>query len=173
MSEPTKYCPACDEHHPLSAFGKDKSRSDGRSSLCRDAKRKKDRTYDRENPQKRKERDQLYHRTNASRLSLLRTNARRRGIEVHLTLEEFEYWFSLQPQECHYCGVTEETLDPMGFRARLELDRKDSSGAYETGNLVLACPQCNNIKGNFFSYEEMLEIATRFIRPKRTRERRD
>jgi hypothetical protein len=39
------------------------------------------------------------------------------------------------------------------------LDRKDSSGAYEASNVVPCCRRCNYGKNNMFTYEEWMAIG--------------
>ena len=44
-------------------------------------------------------------------------------------------------------------------------DRMDNSLGYSISNIALSCQRCNNIKGNFFTYDEMVKIG-RIIRKK-------
>jgi hypothetical protein len=87
------------------------------------------------------------------RLRHIRKQARDRGIECFLTLEDVS---QIAWQTCHYCG------DEM---KRLSLDRIDSLGGYSIGNVVPCCFWCNSMK-NAFSLERFIErcqlIAARF-----------
>lgn len=98
--------------------------------------------------------------------------AKARGIGFELELGAFEEWFAEQKQECTYCGITfdemQKTSDKMlaRFNKTFSVDRKDNDGAYEIKNIVLACNRCNFIKGDYFTYQEMLEIAEKYVKHK-------
>ncbi len=48
----------------------------------------------------------------------------------------------------------------------MAIDRLDSDGHYETGNVVPCCDLCNSIKSAFFTFEDMLILgaAVRTVR---------
>jgi hypothetical protein len=54
---------------------------------------------------------------------------------------------------CHYC---DGRLPETGHG----LDRKNTALGYSRGNVVMACDACNRIKGDVFSYAQMMEIGT-------------
>lgn len=54
----------------------------------------------------------------------------------------------------------------IGYSHRLTVDCKDNYDGYELDNMVLACLRCNYIKSDFLSFEEMKEIAKKYVRPK-------
>ena len=89
-----------------------------------------------------------------------RCNAKSRGIDFNLTVEEFS---SLQDKECHYCGLYSSEWDP---RSRGNgVDRKNSKVGYEINNCVPCCSKCNFVKNSmpydaFISY--IKRIAERF-----------
>ena len=97
-------------------------------------------------------------------LICLRGRAKRRKVPFELEKISFLEWFNNQEQECFYCGLTK---DKQGERYKnLSIDRKDNLISYRLDNIVLCCMRCNTIKGNFFTAEEMIEIANKYIRPK-------
>merc|ERR1719158_1516347 len=70
------------------------------------------------------------------RWSILKTQARRRGIPCDVPFEEF---VALIKRPCHYCGDC--TTDR--FRG---LDRVDNDRGYTVANVVPCCPVCNYMK---------------------------
>jgi hypothetical protein len=49
---------------------------------------------------------------------------------------------------------------------RMSVDRVDNNQGYILGNLTLSCFICNTHKKDFFSHEDFLKIAKKYIRPK-------
>ena len=84
-----------------------------------------------------------------SAFRMYRSNARRRGLEWSITLDEF---VSLTASECHYCGAHPGNLHKTISRARPfmynGIDRADNSVGYNLSNLVPCCWKCNRAKGN-------------------------
>ena len=94
----------------------------------------------------------------------LKSGAKKRGIAVAFTVDEFVKWWNEQPQICYYCKRSFELIksidDAANNRARrLTIDRIDSSQAYLLGNIRLACYRCNQVKSDYFTAKEMLEIG--------------
>lgn len=103
--------------------------------------------------------------------SKIRRNPPKRGhfFRDYMTFRE---WYLSQYKsvpKCHYCGIPEpyvktiywgirETKRPK-TRIRLELDRRDPNGNYNSDNVVLACMICNNAKSDVFTEEEFLRIG--------------
>jgi hypothetical protein len=87
-----------------------------------------------------------YHRTDKGRFARLRQKAGSRGIDVTLTFDEF---VTLVRQPCHYCGGQ---LAPTGYG----LDRVENNGDYSSTNVVSCCFDCNRIKGETLTYDEMV-----------------
>jgi len=77
--------------------------------------------------------------------------------------DDFVKWYDIQKKQCIYCGIKENNIIGETFQGRkacrLWIDRKDNLKGYVKGNLVLSCPRCNCIKGDFFTFEEMLKIG--------------
>ena len=82
-----------------------------------------------------KESLQEYRRTPPGKFSEYKSGAKQRGIEFHLTEEQFE---SFWQKPCEYCGAEIETIG---------LDRLDSDGHYTIDNVVSCCWSCNKSKG--------------------------
>lgn len=98
----------------------------------------------------------------------LSVSAKIRGIPFTVNKQSFVEWLNLQSRKCYYCGVEESILSSNKDRKqkKLTVDRKDNSIGYVEDNLCLACFRCNNLKSNFFTSEEWMEIATKIIRPR-------
>lgn len=157
-----KFCPSCKRKRLLSTFGKDRTRGDGLTTYCRECRGKKkqanqwkftewQRTYSRD-----------YCYTPQGRYIWLKSSARRKGREVEFTRQDFKEWLEQQLLNCYYCGQ-ELILGEKGLSA-FTIDRKDNNKGYIIGNIVLACKRCNIIKGNWFTEQEMLEIADRYLK---------
>ena len=82
----------------------------------------------------------------------LQKASRRRSLPISLTLSEFEEL--AKKCSCTYCGK------PIKWdRRNYNLDRKDSDLGYTVDNVVVCCKECNRIKGNIYSYEQMLKLG--------------
>jgi hypothetical protein len=77
------------------------------------------------------------------RYSEYRSNARNRGIEFKLSVEEFK---NIVKQPCHYCGgfSSEWNKNSRGNG----IDRKNSDIGYIYENCVPCCSKCNFVKNN-------------------------
>lgn len=138
-----KFCsPECKTRHyaerktkPCSRCGKEVDADAGGSRCyCRECER----LYGRE-----------YSRRGVGRFKAGKARAATKGFAWTLTETEF---LALLDLPCHYCN---RPLDPTG----VGLDRKDSNGGYDTGNVVPCCGRCNKVKNEVFSYEQMLKLA--------------
>lgn len=89
-------------------------------------------------------------RSRQSYSSFLRT-ARRRKIEVTIDRAQFDYFIN---QSCFYCGAVRDR-----FSQSTWMDRKDSSRGYHFDNIVSCCGDCNYIKGDRLTFEEMIAVA--------------
>lgn len=93
-------------------------------------------------------------------------------ISFNMTQDEFVAWYLEQKQECYYCGIKQEDITknqnmmPNKNIHRLTLNRLDPNKGYSIDNIVLCCARCNLIKSNFFTPEEMKEIAEKFVKNK-------
>lgn len=75
--------------------------------------------------------------------------ARRKKTAWVITREEYA---ALRSQPCFYCGFS---LPKSG----LALDRKDWRGDYTLENVVPCCTECNLVKCNMFTFDEMILIG--------------
>lgn len=97
-----------------------------------------------------KEQRRLYRQTKVGRavdlLSNYRQADKKAGRENDLTKE---FIVELMDQPCIYCGST----DSVGA------DRLDNTEGHTVDNIVPSCPDCNRIRNNIFTHEEMLELG--------------
>jgi hypothetical protein len=78
---------------------------------------------------------------------------------VRITYDQFVSFTAIK--DCHYCGAI---IPWQKYRTKHSgsgsfLDRKDSDGAYEMGNLVVCCARCNYGKSYRFTYDEWVQIG--------------
>lgn len=79
-----------------------------------------------------------------------------RRSDTSLTLEEFIEFTKIKT--CHYCD-RQVVWAPRGGRGATNLDRKDGSKGYARENCVVCCGECNRIKSDEYSYDEMILIG--------------
>ena len=109
---------------------------------CRDANKKQDANRDKE---RRLELSRIREQTLRIKYNRGIKDARQRGIDFQLTIEQYE---SVIKNNCYYCGEVsiientqvEETLYKFG------IDRKDNSVGYVFDNCVSCCIICNHMK---------------------------
>jgi hypothetical protein len=91
-------------------------------------------------------------RTPKKRLSNLKSQCKKRGLEFDISLDEFIDEIS---KPCVYCNnlLGEKSVTASG------LDRKDNSKGYVVNNVCSCCWVCNSIKGEHLSFEEMKEVV--------------
>jgi len=146
-----KKCKQCKVIKGLNDFPKHPQMFDGRLNKCKKCRKLNNKLYRKKNKvkiantnkryakQHRKERtrDQIkYRQTFKGKYCTLRTTAKRRGLPINITLEEF---ILLVDQICYYCGEPNKTKG---------LDRIDNGKGYIKGNVVSCCFWCNNWKSN-------------------------
>jgi hypothetical protein len=91
---------------------------------------------------------------------------RRRSPDLHITHAEFLAWIRATDRCCTYCRIPDHRVIELGLMTsiglpleKLGVDRVDNDRDYEISNVVLSCYACNKVKGNVFTYEEMLTIG--------------
>lgn len=146
-----KVCSTCGELKEPDAFYKSKRR-DGMAYSCKVCHRKAVRGY-----RKIPDSYAFWYR----RLEKLKRNARKRGLEFNLTVEDYK--FIKSGETCYYCQAETDIIT---------LDRKDNFKGYTTDNIVGCCYYCNKLKSNLFNEEEM-KIIGRAVRMKHARDKRD
>jgi len=65
------------------------------------------------------------------------------------------YFSEREGKVCEYCG------GPLPMTG-IGLDRKDSRFGYNHDNVVWCCGPCNQMKGPYLSYQQMLEVGKLF-----------
>jgi len=153
----TKRCTKCGAEKPLTEFGKNSQSSNGMTYWCLQCKR--------EHNEK--------HRTTPAGIyqNIKGRKTYRKRKPVKITQDEFVKWYEEQPKKCHYCEIPSEYSHLMrkyfgAHGVQLSVDCKRNDVGYKLGNIVLSCDRCNFIKSNIFTYEEMLEIGQKYIKPK-------
>lgn len=86
---------------------------------------------------------------------------------------KFYDWYKDQRDYCKYCGVTQNqlelivkirggnlTLNQKTKRSNgtLEIEKRNPSDGYKYGNIILACPLCNNAKSNLIDEKSWCDI---------------
>lgn len=87
-------------------------------------------------------------------------SAKKRNKNFQLTKEQFKI---LTSSNCHYCHKPPfKIYYKEGCKGEYRfngIDRKDNSKGYTSENSLPCCWECNNIKSNTLSYEEMMVVA--------------
>lgn len=107
----------------------------------------------------RKRNERRFNATTRGIWHILKSNSKTRKREFTLDYVLFDSWYTSQSKVCTYCGLVEGSN-------RLEIDRKDNSIGYTIENIVLACRDCNDVKGRVLSFEEM-KIVGEIVMKKR------
>lgn len=81
--------------------------------------------------------------------------------ELEISYESFSVWWEQTPKVCCYCGRSVKRANSMEGQS---IDRKNPKLSYSLDNIVLSCKRCNTMKGNWLSYEQMLDAAKRYFR---------
>lgn len=162
MSE-AKLCIRCNRVLPLTHFHKNKYTKDGHRVYCKDCVAEYGKQY--------RETAKGVFKGLAGRQRYYRKHRHHRAKPFTITEEWFVPWYENQPKVCHYCGLKEEDIPKINDSSlqkvgRLTVDCKDNDKGYTQDNVVLACGRCNFNKGDFFTYNEWLFIAKRFIKPR-------
>lgn len=158
-----KACTKCGIVKPLSEFGNHRLTKDKLAYRCKECGKKAARAYALTPMgifKGLKGRQTYYERHNDKREK-----------PFHLERDPFLEWYANQPKACHYCEISQDNLaqikdSQLRKVCRLTIDCKDNDVGYFLENMVLSCNRCNAIKGDFFTYEEMLHIGREHIAPK-------
>lgn len=100
-----------------------------------------------------------YMQTPKGIYSILKDNSKKRNKPFTLTVEEFTDWYLNKEKKCFYCK--KQTAE---WEGRLEIERVNNDEGYVLDNMELACSDCNGVKGNILSEEEMLLIGDLVMR---------
>jgi alkyl sulfatase BDS1-like metallo-beta-lactamase superfamily hydrolase len=171
----TKVCTKCNKRQKIDDFVRDCTKKDGHHTHCKECKK----IYKIEHKEELKEYQNMYNKkyyvaniekireykkTAISIYNMIRSNAKRRNIDLNFTYKNFSEWYNLQIQECHYCKKSlaqtkkDKTTTGHNFQ-RLTIDRKDNNKGYNINNITLSCGYCNYVKGHIFTEQEMLKIG--------------
>lgn len=154
-----KTCTKCGVEYPLSEFHNHKGQRDGLSLWCKSCVRIQGKKF-RDTPAGKysqlKGRFNFYHKKN-----------------LDISKEDFVEWYENAPKVCVYCDIKEEDLSVWtdnfnSHTLKMTVDCADNIRGYTKGNLVFACERCNATKGNLLSFDEMRDVAQRYIKPKWT-----
>lgn len=127
------------------------------------------------------------HHKNKERYNAVRTAKYRTPLGVYRSLKslsprrksifdldqgEFITWYSNAPRKCVYCEIPEELFIKnekfsrhFQFK-RLSIDKIVPEFGYRIDNIVLCCYLCNAVKQNILTFNEMFDVAQRYIKPK-------
>lgn len=129
-----RQCNYCKETKTVDCFGKNKNNPSWNDYICKPC------------------RAILSHnrfRTTKGQFVYSKSRAKQRKLEWNLTEEQYS---ELRKQRCHYCqGKLNETS--------VGLDRINNNLGYTLENVLPCCGNCNRIRSNIYTYEEMLKLA--------------
>lgn len=125
-----KQCTCCKEIKELNLFGIHKRNKDGLNCRCKACGNKKAKTT---------------NRSLSQRFIHSAIMAKDRGLSWIITKEEHA---ALLLKPCDYCG---KELNPTGSG----LDRMNNTIGYEIYNVVPCCRECNRVKSDVLTHEEM------------------
>ena len=96
----------------------------------------------------------------------MKNNAKTRRLhklEDFLSLKDFADWYVCQEKKCIYCGILETDLEKHPYGRikvkRLTIDRISNDKEYQLRNIGLCYIQCNMVKGDRFTPEQMKVIG--------------
>lgn len=98
------------------------------------------------------ERLDRWRRSPNGRYSHLKNSAKRRKLSMEITFEKF---CELIKMPCFYCGETVLSVEGTGGG----IDRRKNADGYTESNVVPCCCDCNVIKNDILTEEEMMAAA--------------
>lgn len=134
-----KKCSACKKELSLNDFGKLSSASDGKNNRCKKCERLNSR-------KKRKKNSLLPHKRAINLFNIYKWKDKKNNRECDLDTETV---IRLTSMPCEYCSTTKN----------IGLDRLDNLKGHTKNNVVPCCIDCNKIKSNSLTYDEMKLIA--------------
>lgn len=159
----TKACTKCGVVKPLSEFGNHRLTKDKLAYRCKECGKKAARAYSLT--------PRGVFKGLMGRQKYYERHGDKRRKPFYLERDSFLEWYANQLKACHYCEISQENLarikdSQLRKVHRLTIDCKENDAGYFLENMVLSCNRCNAIKGDFFTYEEMLHIGREHIAPK-------
>lgn len=183
-----KQCYRCGRELPEEEFNKDRSRTDGLQAACRECRREYQREYlrerymksrdkylqqhaqyrvecreqrrayqaryDEEHREEKRERDKQWQIDNpeACRAKSHRRRARLAGLPARFTNDDWQQILKSYGGRCAYCGIASDRLQ------QEHIIPLTQGGGYTPDNIVPACPECNQRKGNRTPEEAGMEL---------------
>lgn len=139
-----KKCNKCEIEKELNEFDKEKRRKDGRTSICSACNNVGRKKWQENNRMKYLDAMRRFNRSQEGRYSHLKKQARRRGIEMQISFDQ--YTEIIKHNKCYYCDTTlTGTTGTTGH----SLNRIDSDKGYLVSNVRPCCKFCNTIMSNF------------------------
>ena len=99
-------------------------------------------------------------------LMQIKNRAKRKGVLWKFTKSEWTQWYLEQKRTCEYCEILIGRVVNEQVPSGISIDRKNNNGPYSEENCCLACYECNRIKGNSLTYDEMMYVGQNFQKPK-------
>ncbi|MCJ7638148.1 MAG: hypothetical protein MUO21_11720, partial [Nitrososphaeraceae archaeon] len=151
--EGTKYCPKCEIDHPTKEFDSDKSQPDGLQSYCKKVKHDQRLIY-----------LSTYDGFIKNLFKDIRSNAKKRKIQVNITLNDIEELYIKQNKRCAITNIlmtyqaTERKEGDQHILNKLNIsvDRIDSKKPYTKDNIQLLCAIINRMKMSLSNDEFLL-----------------
>lgn len=156
----TKYCTKCKEHHDISQFGRDNSKSDGYYSSCKTsnkARRKRQYHKDREANIEKTRQWQLLNPEKTTTYKKNNKYKRRELINQSLLpTKDLRLWEDEQFKICSYCSS--DCTDNYQID---HIEPLSTGGEHSLDNLTIACPTCNRKKSNtplllWYAYQQII-----------------
>jgi len=133
----------------------------GRRKYCAEcapnAKRERNHQWHIDNKDRRKKNDNRTHKSPSHRWHVLKSNAKRRGLDVSLTRDQYE---EISKQPCYYCDGILDTDIGHGSH----IDRLNNQFGYSFENSISCCNFCNRIKQDLLTPEETRAVIKLIIR---------
>lgn len=123
----------------------------------RDRLRKEHKLWTLNNRDKRNKCDRNWSRSPRGRWISAQRQAKKREKEFSLTLEE--YWEAIS-KPCYYC----DNKFGKPVTAGMGLDRLNNNVGYCLGNIVSCCKNCNTVRSNLLTSEEMKAVIALILK---------
>lgn len=131
-----KWCTACENTHPVGAFGKRERTHDGLDTTCREARRRAEREWYARDKPGHVARTQAWNKANPEKAQIVRLRAKAK--ELGLDPDEVEQAFREHNGLCDICG------EPCKTGRRLAIEHCHKTGKFRG----FACMDCNVMLGH-------------------------
>ncbi|QKF94337.1 hypothetical protein QKU48_gp0879 [Fadolivirus algeromassiliense] len=155
--EGIKYCPGCKVEHSTTDYDTDKSQPDGLQSNCKEYKKKLRLKY-----------LCTYDGFTRNLFKDLKSNAKKRDIQVNITLDDIKQLYIKQNGKCAITGkqMTYQAVERGNNNQHIlnkwniSVDRTNSSKGYTLDNIRLVCAIVNRLKFNASDDDFLLLCGT-------------